>query len=79
MSVCLFFCLWTFSTARLLNLYCVIVNRSLRAAEKDLSPAALVAGFTLTKFTDRDDFTNHVLLGFTQRFDIEHFEDLKIK
>ena len=49
-------CLWVFSTARLLNLACVIVNRShvfsLRAAEKDLSPVALVAGFTLKKFTD---------------------------
>ena len=43
-------CLWVLSIVRLLNLICVIVERnhvfSLRAEEKDLSPAALVAGFT---------------------------------
>ena len=45
-------CLWVLSIVRLLNLQlvCVIVERShvfsLRAKEKDLSPAALVAGFT---------------------------------
>ena len=43
-------CLWVLSIVRLLNLVCVIVERShvfsLRAEEKDLSPAALVAGFT---------------------------------
>ena len=48
---CLFvLCLWVLSIVRLLNLVCVIVERShvfsLRAEEKDLSPAALVAGFT---------------------------------
>ena len=43
-------CFWVLSIVRLLNLVCVIVERShvfsLRAEEKDLSPAALVAGFT---------------------------------
>ena len=43
-------CLWVLSLVRLLNLVCVIVERSnafsLRAEEKDLSPAAMVAGFT---------------------------------
>ena len=43
-----------FSNVRLLNLSLVIVERShifnLRAAEKDLSPAALVAGFTRRSF-----------------------------
>ena len=43
-------CLWVLSIVRLLNLACVIVERShvfsLRAEEKDLSSAALVAGFT---------------------------------
>ena len=43
-------CLWVLSIVRLLNLVCVIVERShvfsLRAVEKDHSPAALVAGFT---------------------------------
>ena len=43
-------CLWVLSIVRLLNLVCVIVERShvfsLRAEEKDLSPAAVVAGFT---------------------------------
>ena len=43
-------CLWVLSIVRLLHLFCVIVERShvfsLRAEEKDLSPAALVAGFT---------------------------------
>ena len=43
-------CLWVLSIVRLLNLVCIIVERShvfsLRAEEKDLSPAALVAGFT---------------------------------
>ena len=43
-------CLWVLSIVRLLNLVCFIVERShlfsLRAEEKDLSPAALVAGFT---------------------------------
>ena len=44
-------CLWVLSIVRLLHLklVCVIVERShvfsLRAEEKDLSPAALVAGF----------------------------------
>ena len=42
-------CLWALSIVRLLNLVCAIVERShvfsLRAEEKDLSPAALVAGF----------------------------------
>ena len=45
-----FFCFWVLSIVRLLNFVCVIVERShvfsLRAEEKDLSPAALVAGFT---------------------------------
>ena len=48
-SLCVL-CLWVLSIVRLLNLVCVIVERShvfsLRAEEKDLSPAALVAGFT---------------------------------
>ena len=43
-------CLWVLSIVRLLNLVCVIVERSpvfsLRADGKDLSAAALVAGFT---------------------------------
>ena len=43
-------CLCVLSIVRLLNLVCVIVERShvfsRRAEEKDLSPAALVAGFT---------------------------------
>ena len=44
-------CLWVLSIARVLNLVRVIVERfqprfSLRAEEKDLSRAALVAGFT---------------------------------
>ena len=43
-------CLWVLSIVRLLNLVCVIVERSLvfslRAEEKDLSAAAVVAGFT---------------------------------
>ena len=43
-------CLWVLSIVRLLNLVRVIVERShvfsLRAEEKDLSPAALVVGFT---------------------------------
>ena len=43
-------CLWVLSIVRLLSLVCVNVERShvfsLRAEEKDLSPAALVAGFT---------------------------------
>ena len=43
-------CLWVLSIVKLLNLVCVIVERShvlsLRAEENDLSPAALVAGFT---------------------------------
>ena len=43
-------CLWVLSIVRLLNLVCVIVERShvfsLRAGGKDLLPAALVAGFT---------------------------------
>ena len=48
-------CLWVLSIVRLLNLACVIVERShvfsLRAEEKDLSLAALVAGFYKKKFT----------------------------
>ena len=43
-------CLWVLSIVILLNLVCVIVERShifsLQAEEKDLSLAALVAGFT---------------------------------
>ena len=43
-------CLRVLSIVKLLNLVCVIVERShvlsLRAEENDLSPAALVAGFT---------------------------------
>ena len=43
-------CLWVLSIVRLLNLASVVVERShifsLRAEGKDLSPAALVAGFT---------------------------------
>ena len=43
-------CLWVLSIVRLLSLVCVNVERShvfsLRAEEKDLSRAALVAGFT---------------------------------
>ena len=43
-------CLWVLSIVRLQNLLCVIVERSHifshREEEKDLSPAALVAGFT---------------------------------
>ena len=43
-------CLWVLSIVRLLNLVCVIVERShvfsLRAEEKDFSPASPVAGFT---------------------------------
>ena len=43
-------CLWALIIVRLLNLVCVIVKRSnvfsLRSEEKDLSPAALAAGFT---------------------------------
>ena len=41
-------CLWVLSIVRLLNIVCVIVERShvFRAEEKDLSPAALAAGFT---------------------------------
>ena len=43
-------CLWILSIVQLLNVVCVIVGRghvfSLRAEEKDLSPAALVAGLT---------------------------------
>ena len=43
-------CLLVLSIVRLLNLVCVIVERShvfcLRAEEKDLSPATLVTGFT---------------------------------
>ena len=43
-------CLWVLSIVRLLNLVCVIVERShvfsLQTEEKDFSPAALIAGFT---------------------------------
>ena len=43
-------CLSVLSNVRLLNLVCVLIERShnfsLWAEEKDLSPAALVAGFT---------------------------------
>ena len=43
-------CWWVLSIVSLLNLVCVIVERShvfsLRAEEKELSPAALIAGFT---------------------------------
>ena len=47
---CQFFCLHLFKAVRLLNRSWFILERShvlrLRAVEKDLSPAALVAGFT---------------------------------
>ena len=48
-------CWWVLSIVSLLNLVCVIVERShvfsLRAEEKDLSPAALVAGFTRSLYS----------------------------
>ena len=64
-------CLWLLSIARLLNLVCVVVERShgfsLRMEEKDLSPTALVAGHLLDIayiFTYGYDFTYHTLFGF---------------
>ena len=59
---------------RLLNLVCVIVERShvfsLRAEEKDLSLAALVAGFTGRSLTKVYDFSYHTLFGFRKLLDL---------
>ena len=69
-------CLWVLSIVRLLNLVCVIVERShvfsLRAEEKDLS-AALAAGFTRRSF-------HMVMISLIIHFSVsESCTDIKIR
>ena len=69
-------CLWVLSIVRLLNIVCVIVERShvftLQADEKDLSLAALVAGFTRRSL-------HMVMISLIIRFLVsESFTDIKI-
>ena len=67
-------CWWVLSIVSLLNLVCVIVERShvfsLRAEEKELSPAALIAGFTGRSLTKVYDFSYRTLFGFRKLLDL---------